>query len=124
MVVSLFVVSSNHDRLESTVADDSKCWTSYVLPGYISSSLLDMFHYYNKFDREDGSNEKYKNNHLSHTDSGILTLVPCAAIPGLEVCHEHVTLKTKFLKLLVFVVHLQVLDQVGEFFGKMVVIGI
>ncbi|XP_062514336.1 uncharacterized protein LOC134189953 [Corticium candelabrum] len=77
-------LSSNHDRLETTVADDSKCWTSYVLPGYISSSLLDMFHYYNKFDREDGSNEKYKNNHLSHTDSGILTLVPCAAIPGLE----------------------------------------
>ena len=80
--VGIFVVPSFHSCPETTVSD-SGCWTSYVLPGYISTSLLDMFHYYNKFDREDG--EKYKNNHLSHTDSGIVTLVPCAAIPGLEV---------------------------------------
>jgi isopenicillin N synthase-like dioxygenase len=77
-------VPSDHSRPEITISE-SECWTSYVIPGYISTSLLDMFHYYNKFDREDGSHEKYKNNHLSHTDSGILTLVPCAAIPGLEV---------------------------------------
>jgi len=33
----------------------------------------------------DGSNKKYKNNHLSHSDSGILTAVPISEVAALEV---------------------------------------
>jgi len=65
--------------------DGDICYTTYTHPGYISSSLLDVFHYGNTFAKEDRSFEKFKNNHLSHSDSGILTLVPVADVPGLDV---------------------------------------
>eukprot|EP01112_Ceratiomyxa_fruticulosa_P015827 TRINITY_DN470_c0_g1_i4.p1 TRINITY_DN470_c0_g1~~TRINITY_DN470_c0_g1_i4.p1 ORF type:complete len:413 (+),score=81.41 TRINITY_DN470_c0_g1_i4:1941-3179(+) len=61
------------------------CTTSYVYPGYISTSLLDVFCYQNTFNKSDGSHKKYKNNHLSHSDSGILTAVPISDVPALEV---------------------------------------
>jgi len=64
------------------------CSTHYAFPSYVGSCLLDVFHYDNTFKHEDGSHGKFKNNHLSHSDSGILTLVPCADVPGLEVSDQ------------------------------------
>jgi len=61
------------------------CSSDYLHEGYISSSILDVFHYFNRFRSHPQSKSKFKNNHLSHSDSGILTLVPCADEPGLEV---------------------------------------
>jgi len=61
------------------------CSTSYMHPGYVSSSMLDVFRYGNTFSTEDKSDQKFKNNHSSHSDSGILTIVPVADVPGLEV---------------------------------------
>jgi len=71
-------------EVKSTSSGDV-CTTSYMHEGYISSSLLDVFCYGNSFSVEDGSSDKFHNNHSSHTDSGILTLVPVADVPGLEV---------------------------------------
>jgi len=53
--------------------------------------MLDVFHYENRFEKEDGSYEKFVNNHSSHSDSGILTVVPCSDVAGLDV----LDLKTK-----------------------------
>lgn len=64
-------------------------------PGYISSSIMDCFHYFprninndnnsNNTDTIDDLDERYHNNHAMHTDSGLMTVVVCADTPGLEV---------------------------------------
>lgn len=56
-----------------------------LLGGYISSSLLDSFCYHNS---PDCNHERYINNHASHTDSGLITLVVCTDSPGLEVLDQ------------------------------------
>jgi len=66
----------------------AECTTNYMIPSYVSSSLLDVFRYGNKFEEDHEADNKFKNNHLSHSDSGILTLVPCADVAGLEVCDQ------------------------------------
>eukprot|EP01117_Protostelium_nocturnum_P006975 TRINITY_DN2502_c0_g1_i3.p1 TRINITY_DN2502_c0_g1~~TRINITY_DN2502_c0_g1_i3.p1 ORF type:complete len:270 (-),score=94.90 TRINITY_DN2502_c0_g1_i3:55-864(-) len=43
------------------------CGSSYFHPGFVSSSLLDVFHYSNTFNVHDDSHVKFKNNHSSHT---------------------------------------------------------
>jgi len=74
-------------QINTTDAVD-ECCTNYMIPGYVSSSLLDVFRYGNKFEEDHESDRKFKNNHLSHSDSGILTLVPCADVAGLELCDQ------------------------------------
>jgi len=69
----------------ANISNPDACYTDYVYPGYISTSLLDVFHYHNYFDDRDQSEERFINNHSSHSDSGILTVVPCADEPGLDV---------------------------------------
>jgi hypothetical protein len=70
--------------------------TKYVPNGYVSSSILDCFHYQREFDKEGNKEEKteepkyeeterFQNNHGSHTDSGFLTLVVTTDFPGLEI---------------------------------------
>jgi len=65
--------------------------TEYVIPGFVSSSIMDNFYYYNKFDEDkndDGENEhgeRFHNNHAAHSDSGLLTVVVVTDVPGLEV---------------------------------------
>eukprot|EP00117_Sycon_ciliatum_P017059 scpid78356/ scgid16223/ len=64
--------------------------TDYHVPHYISSSLLDVFHYYPRAKThcqqpEHNAPKRHLNNHLSHTDSGIITAVLSSAEPGLEV---------------------------------------
>lgn len=58
---------------ESTTCD-------IVPPRYVSSCNLDIFHYFNDKDTE----TKWKMNHYSHTDSGILSLIPCSNEPALD----------------------------------------
>jgi len=58
------------------------CTSNYVPKNYISSSIMDNFHY------SAHSHEKtnqFRNNHSSHTDSGLLTMVIITDVPGLEV---------------------------------------
>lgn len=64
------------------------CSSDYSFPGSVTTSLLDVFHYFNSFSEVDQSDQKFKNNHNSHTDSGILTVVPCADIAGLEIFNQ------------------------------------
>ena len=97
------------------------CTSDYLPPGFISSSIMDNFHYFNKFDQsvappsssssslspfpspspanshsrysspldDDLDDEKagtrFYNNHASHTDSGLMTVVVVTDVPGLEV---------------------------------------
>jgi hypothetical protein len=52
--------------------------------GYISSSLLDSFHY--RADETRGSH--HANSHAAHTDSGLLTAVVTADVPALELLDQ------------------------------------
>jgi len=64
------------------------CYSTYVPDGFVSSSIMDNFHYYNAFEKpvvkEEGG-ERFYNNHSAHTDSGLLTVVVTTDEPGLEV---------------------------------------
>lgn len=77
-------------------SDSMVCVSNYVPPGYISSSIMDNFHYFNSaFDgnskeevkTEQGirKEERFHNNHASHSDSGLMTVVVTTDQPGLEV---------------------------------------
>jgi len=61
---------------------DSIVTTDYLIPGYISSSLLDCFHYRGEADKD---NVRFTSNHASHTDSGLLTCVVVTDSPALEI---------------------------------------
>jgi len=75
------------------------CYTDFMFPGYISSSILDNFHYFNhtskdSSDENENENEnetkekhedRFFNNHASHSDSGLMTVVVVTDTPGLEV---------------------------------------
>jgi len=75
--------------------NDKVCTTDYVLPQYISSSIMDNFHYFNSFDKQKNEpqigdtkvrkEEQFHNNHASHSDSGLMTAVVVTDEPGLEV---------------------------------------
>eukprot|EP01119_Soliformovum_irregulare_P000448 TRINITY_DN10309_c0_g1_i2.p1 TRINITY_DN10309_c0_g1~~TRINITY_DN10309_c0_g1_i2.p1 ORF type:complete len:241 (+),score=57.61 TRINITY_DN10309_c0_g1_i2:36-758(+) len=41
--------------------------SNYAYPEYVSTSLLDVFHYFNSFTKADGSFDKFTNNHNSHS---------------------------------------------------------
>jgi len=83
---------SSRDSKDSLV-----CTTDYMIPNYISSSIMDNFHYFNTFDKkveeeEQPTNskhlrkeEQFFNNHASHSDSGLMTAVVVTDEPGLEV---------------------------------------
>lgn len=49
-----------------------------VPASYISSSVLDLFNYFN-------TNENCTEPCRPHTDAGLLTVVPCALEPGLQI---------------------------------------
>jgi len=65
--------------------DANKCYSKFVPPNYISSSIMDNFHYFNSFSEEEDAHERFHNNHAAHTDSGLLTTVVVTDKPGLEV---------------------------------------
>ncbi len=41
----------------------ANCTTGFVYDNYISSSILDVFHYFNTFAKQDASDERFHNNH-------------------------------------------------------------
>lgn len=55
---------------------------------YISSSILDCFHYFGEEKSLPGKSDRFCNNHASHTDSGLLTAVITTDVPGLEVLDQ------------------------------------
>lgn len=59
---------------------DSSTTSNLVPTNYISSSNVDLFHYYN----DPSTEAKWPMNHSSHTDSGILSFIPCSDEPGLD----------------------------------------
>ena len=75
-------------RCKNIISRNNNTETSYsnYLPDeYISSSIMDNFHYFNHFQQDGDTDERFINNHGSHTDSGLMTLVVCTDVPGLEV---------------------------------------
>jgi len=62
------------------VRDSENVWTDFLPEGYVSSSNVDVFIYPNL----DKHNNLWSSNHPAHVDSGILSLIPCSDLPGLE----------------------------------------
>merc|ERR1712154_626964 len=52
---------------------------------YVSSSIMDNFHY---FPPSKEKHRKFYNNHASHTDSGLMTVVVVTDEPGLEILDQ------------------------------------
>lgn len=52
---------------------------------FVSSSILDNFHYQQLLPAAAAAERRYFNNHSAHTDSGLMTVVVCTDSPGLEV---------------------------------------
>jgi len=78
--------------------EDQTSATEFIPKGYIGSSILDNFYYYNKFEKvqihqnenkesSEGVDQFY-NNHAAHTDSGLLTVVVTTDNPGLELVDQ------------------------------------
>lgn len=68
--------------------------TGYVPDDYVSSSIMDNFHYHGWQQQEptkeceqdvDRKHKQFVNNHSAHTDSGLLTVVVISDEPALEV---------------------------------------
>ena len=85
------------------VRSEASVHTSYLPPNFVSSSIMDNFHYRSWPHQDDDKNHKdckhgqdldseskhstcqFFNNHASHTDSGLLTAVVTTDEPALEV---------------------------------------
>eukprot|EP01121_Diplochlamys_sp_Union-15-3_P007990 TRINITY_DN2083_c0_g1_i2.p1 TRINITY_DN2083_c0_g1~~TRINITY_DN2083_c0_g1_i2.p1 ORF type:complete len:285 (-),score=41.65 TRINITY_DN2083_c0_g1_i2:78-932(-) len=87
-------VYNKESEVHRSQNDSSICYSDYVPPGFVSSSIMDNFHYFNsafhKVDEQKDPNvpERFYNNHASHTDSGLMTVVVVTDIPGLEVLDQ------------------------------------
>merc|ERR1712087_45579 len=70
--------------IQNGIQSDSNLdkFSSFVPDGYISSSIMDNFHYYAPSKEK---HERFYNNHSSHTDSGLMTAVIVTDEPGLEI---------------------------------------
>jgi len=62
------------------VREGDHVWADFLPDNYVSSSNVDVF-IYNNLDK---FNDKWSSNHPAHVDSGILSLIPCSDLPGLE----------------------------------------
>ncbi len=47
-------------------------------PGYFTSSVLDIFHYFN-------TNADICEPCRPHSDAGLVTVIPCTSVPGLQI---------------------------------------
>ena len=70
------------DPININTDNDSNSHSLFMPNGYISSSIMDNFHYY---PANDDKHKKFYNNHASHTDSGLITCVITTDEPGLEI---------------------------------------
>ena len=76
-------INEIHPNINDNIIQDGKHTFSTFMPNeYISSSIMDNFHY---FPPSHEKHEKFYNNHASHTDSGLMTVVICTDEPGLEI---------------------------------------
>jgi len=72
-----------HPNLRDNIVEsENGVFSKFVADGYISSSIMDNFHY---FPPSQAKHERFHNNHSSHTDSGLMTAVIVTDEPGLEV---------------------------------------
>lgn len=67
-------------KFESKREGDKYVSTELVPSKYVSSSNLDLFHYFNI----PTTAAKWANNHPAHTDSGFISFIPVSAIPALD----------------------------------------
>merc|ERR1719233_215452 len=79
------ILDPMHD-IDSNVEDyivesGDSVFSRFMPDGYISSSIMDNFHY---FPPSQAKHERFYNNHSSHTDSGLMTAVIVTDEPGLE----------------------------------------
>lgn len=63
-----------------SVREGETVYSPLFIPKYVSSSNLDLFYYFNHAETE----EKWKSNHPSHTDSGIISLIPTSDQAALD----------------------------------------
>jgi hypothetical protein len=70
---------TDQDALKVDFTEDSTV-CNLVPDGYVSSSNLDLFHYFNSPETV----QQWQMNHYSHVDSGILSLIPCSDEPALD----------------------------------------
>eukprot|EP01084_Bolivina_argentea_P176414 305296_1 len=71
-----------HQITDNITQDGKRAFSSFMPNKYISSSIMDNFHYYPPSPEK---HKKFHNNHASHTDSGLMTAVIITDEPGLEV---------------------------------------
>lgn len=85
------------------VSDGNVVCSSYLPDGFVSSSIMDNFHYCGEAaspleeNKDQEHAERFVNNHSSHTDSGLMTAVVTTDVPGLEVldqsCNEWIAIE-------------------------------
>jgi len=67
-------------QTHQVVREGNYVWADFLPDYYVSSSNVDVFIYPNL----DKYNDNWSSNHPAHVDSGILSLIPCSDLPGLE----------------------------------------
>lgn len=75
-------------KFDSKREDDKFVSSELLVPNYVSSSNLDLFHYHNI----ESTREKWLTNHPSHTDSGIISFIPVSTIPALDFLDQKLAL--------------------------------
>eukprot|EP00485_Elphidium_margaritaceum_P000809 CAMPEP_0202690272 /NCGR_PEP_ID=MMETSP1385-20130828/5300_1 /ASSEMBLY_ACC=CAM_ASM_000861 /TAXON_ID=933848 /ORGANISM="Elphidium margaritaceum" /LENGTH=403 /DNA_ID=CAMNT_0049345509 /DNA_START=35 /DNA_END=1243 /DNA_ORIENTATION=+ len=72
----------DENACDNVVQNGRYAYSSFMPNDYISSSIMDNFHYYSASHEK---HERFFNNHASHTDSGLMTVVIITDEPGLEI---------------------------------------
>mmetsp|Transcript_60140 Transcript_60140/g.95497 ORF Transcript_60140/g.95497 Transcript_60140/m.95497 type:complete len:416 (-) Transcript_60140:59-1306(-) len=79
-------INEINDNIDDNIVQNGQySYSSFMPNNYISSSIMDNFHY---FPPSHAKHERFYNNHAAHTDSGLMTAVICTDEPGLEVLDQ------------------------------------
>eukprot|EP01084_Bolivina_argentea_P191911 329568_1 len=77
----------NNDIDKNILQNDKHTFSTFMPNEYISSSIMDNFHYYAP---SHDKHKKFYNNHACHTDSGLMTAVIITDEPGLELFDQKI----------------------------------
>merc|ERR1712228_785078 len=81
-------INEIHDNIEDNIIQNGQyTFSSYMPNEYISSSIMDNFHY---FAPSHEKHSKFYHNHAAHTDSGLMTVVIITDEPGLEIFDQSI----------------------------------
>ena len=84
----IYKTNNDNNIDENIIKNGKNSYSSFMPNGYISSSIMDNFHYYPPSHEK---HEKFYNNHSSHTDSGLITVVITTDEPGLEIMDQKIS---------------------------------